>query len=124
MSDAMIFLVVDDSNISRKWFIATIPDAFKKHIKIIEADGGESALKIYKEQKVDIVFLDITMPNMNGFEVLKKLKELDADATVVMVSADRQKSTKSKVLEMGAKNILNKPVDADKLREILLELMK
>lgn len=124
MSDAIKFLIVDDSNISRKWFIATIPDAFKKNIETIEASNGKSALEIYKEQKIDIVFLDITMPDMNGFEVLEKLKELDANATVIMVSADRQKSTKAKVLEMGASGVLNKPVEADKLREVLLELMQ
>jgi len=120
----MRLLVIDDSKISRKLLIEAIPEIFKKNMDIIEANSGLTALDIYKENKADIVFLDITMPEMDGFEVLEKLIQIDKEATVIMISADAQISTKVKVLHLGAKNILVKPVEADAIRNVLLELMK
>lgn len=122
--EKITFLIVDDSNISRKWLIEAIPENIKNSVTIIEAGDGESALEIYKNQKIGIVFLDITMPKMSGFDVLEELIKYDENALVIMVSADRQKSTKAKVLSLGAKGILNKPVTGEDLREILLELIK
>jgi len=120
----MSLLIVDDSKISRKLLIEAVPEIFKKNMNIIEASSGLSALEIYQQQKADIVFLDITMPEMDGFEVLAKLLEIDKKATVIMISADAQVSTKVKVLHLGAKNILMKPVNSDDLRKVLLELMQ
>jgi two-component system chemotaxis response regulator CheY len=118
------FLVVDDSNISRKWFINAIPKSFMKSVDIVEANDGFEALDHYSEVKPDIVFLDITMPKKDGFETLQEIMDIDESATVVMVSADRQKSTKERVLKMGAKAVLNKPIDDEELREVLMGLMK
>ena len=120
----MSLLIVDDSKISRKLLIEVVPEIFKKNMDIIEASSGLSALEIYQQQKADIVFLDITMPEMDGFEVLAKLLEIDKKATVIMISADAQVSTKVKVLHLGAKNILMKPVNSDDLRKVLFELMQ
>jgi len=120
----MKLLVVDDSKISRKLLIEAIPEIFKKNMDIVEASSGLYALESYQENKADIVFLDITMPEMDGFEVLEQIIQMDKEATVIMISADAQISTKVKVLHLGAKNILVKPVQADAIRNVLLELMK
>lgn len=123
-SKKIVFLVVDDSNISRKWFVNALPSGLKNKVDIIEASDGFEAIQKYQDSKPDMVFLDITMPKMNGFEALEKIMGIDDQAIVVMVSADRQKTTRQKVLSLGAKAIINKPIDEEELRTILLELIK
>ncbi|MBP6497856.1 MAG: response regulator [Campylobacteraceae bacterium] len=119
----MIFLVVDDSKISRKWLIEMIPKKILEHATIIEGANGQEAIDLYKEYQPDVVFLDITMPVVDGFEALETIKTLNPEAIVVMISADRQKNTKEKVLDLGASAILSKPVDAEEFRSTLLNLV-
>lgn len=121
--EKMVFLVVDDSKISRKWLIEMIPPKIMENAIIIEGCNGEEAVNLYKEHAPDIVFLDITMPILDGIEALKQIKALNAEALVVMVSADRQKSTHQTVLSLGASAILSKPVDGNEFRSTLLGLV-
>ena len=121
--EKMVFLVVDDSKISRKWLIEMIPPKIMENAIIIEGCNGEEAVNLYKEHAPDIVFLDITMPILDGIEALKQIKMLNAEALVVMVSADRQKSTHQNVLSLGASAILSKPVDGNEFRSTLLGLV-
>ena len=121
--EKMVFLVVDDSKISRKWLIEMIPPKIMENAVIIEGCNGEEAVNLYKEHAPDIVFLDITMPVLDGIEALKHIKALNAEALVVMVSADRQKSTHQNVLSLGASAILSKPVDGNEFRSTLLGLV-
>lgn len=123
LSHNIVFLVVDDSKISRKWLIETIPKKILEHATIIEGINGQEAIDLYKAHHPDIVFLDITMPVVDGFEALAVIKSLNPEAIVVMISADRQKSTKEKVLELGASAILSKPIDAEEFRTTLLNLV-
>ena len=119
----MVFLVVDDSKISRKWLIEAIPAKILEHTVIIEGTNGQEAVELYTKHQPDIVFLDITMPVMDGIEALAAIKELYPDAIVVMISADRQKHTQEKVLALGASAILSKPIDAEAFRATLLNLV-
>lgn len=123
LSNNMKFLVIDDSKISRKWLIEMIPKKIAENTDIIEGVNGEEAINFYKEHRPDIVFLDITMPVVDGFEALRQIREINPEALVVMISADRQKSTKEKILAMGASAILSKPVDAEEFRSTLLKLV-
>ncbi|AFL69374.1 response regulator containing CheY-like receiver domain and AraC-type DNA-binding domain [Sulfurospirillum barnesii SES-3] len=74
--DKMIFLVVDDSTISRKWLIEMIPKKIAQSTTIIEACDGEEALHLYETHRPDLVFLDITMPVVDGIEALERIKAL------------------------------------------------
>jgi len=123
LSHNIVFLVVDDSKISRKWLIEMIPKKILEHAAIIEGTDGQEAIDLYKEHRPDIVFLDITMPVVDGFEALEAIKALNPEAIVVMISADRQKSTKEKVLALGASAIIAKPIDAEEFRTTLLNLV-
>lgn len=121
--EKMIFLVVDDSKISRKWLIEMIPPKIAENTIVIEGCDGEEAVALYKEHRPDIVFLDITMPVIDGVEALKLILKINPEATVIMVSADRQKSTQATVLGLGAKAVLAKPVDGNEFRATLLSLV-
>lgn len=123
LSHNIVFLVVDDSKISRKWLIEMIPKKILEHATIIEGVNGQEAIDFYTEHHPDIVFLDITMPVVDGFEALEIIKTLNPEAIVVMVSADRQKTTKEKVLALGASAIISKPIDAEEFRTTLLKLV-
>ena len=70
-----------------------------------------------------LFFLDITMPVVDGFEALERIRAINPEALVVMISADRQKSTKEKVLSLGASAIISKPVDEQEFRTTLLKLV-
>lgn len=121
--EKMVFLVVDDSKISRKWLIEMIPPKIAEHTTVIEGCNGEEAIALYKEHTPDIVFLDITMPVIDGIETLKMIRNINPEAIIVMVSADRQKSTQATVLALGAKAVLAKPVDGNEFRATLLSLV-
>lgn len=123
LSEKMIFLVVDDSKISRKWLIEMIPKKIAEYTQIIEAENGEEAVALFKQYAPDIVFLDITMPILDGFEALRQIRAANNEALVVMIPADRQKSTKEKTLALGASAILSKPIDAEEFRSTLLKLV-
>lgn len=123
LSHNIVFLIVDDSKISRKWLIEMIPKKILEHAVIIEGTNGQEAIDLYKEHHPDIVFLDITMPVVDGFEALEVIKNFNPEAIVVMISADRQKSTKEKVLALGASAIIAKPIDAEEFRTTLLNLV-
>ncbi|MDD2384407.1 MAG: response regulator [Sulfurospirillaceae bacterium] len=119
----IVFLVIDDSKISRKWLIEMIPPKILEHATIIEGTNGQEAIDLYKEHQPDLVFMDITMPIMNGIEALQAIKALNNDAMIIMISADRQKSTQERVLTLGASAVLAKPVNADEFRATLLKLV-
>ena len=123
LSSKMVFLVVDDSKISRKWLIEMFPKKILENAEIIEGSNGEEAIALYQEHQPDVVFLDITMPVVDGFEALERIRAINPEALVVMISADRQKSTKEKVLSLGASAIISKPVDEQEFRTTLLKLV-
>jgi len=101
-------LVVDDSALSRRTLRQILEPA---GYEVAEAEDGLSALERYFLDKPDIVFLDLVMKGMYGLDVLTKLRELDAEAKVIIVSADIQTSSHELVDEAGAKAFVNKPFD-------------
>jgi two-component system chemotaxis response regulator CheY len=109
-------LVVDDSSMSRRTLRKILEPAGHQ---IIEADEGIIALEQYFLEKPDVVFLDLTMTGMYGIEVLNKLREMDAQACVIVASADIQSSTRQMVDAGGASAFINKPFTSDKVLEAL-----
>ena len=105
---------IDDSPMIRTWLISMIPSDIKDKLEIFQASNGEEGIEIFMKEHPKVVFLDLTMPKVNGFEVLDKIKKESPDVTVVIVSADRQQITLDKVMKAGASLVLNKPIDASK----------
>jgi two-component system, chemotaxis family, chemotaxis protein CheY len=101
-------LVVDDSALSRRTLRQILEPA---GYDVVEAEDGLSALERYFIEKPDIVLLDLVMKGMYGLDVLTKLRELDANAKVVIVSADIQTSSHELVEAAGARAFVNKPFD-------------
>jgi two-component system chemotaxis response regulator CheY len=99
-------LVVDDSSLSRRISRSILVEA---GYAVIEAADGMAALENYALEKPDLVFLDMTMKGMNGLDVLKKLREMDPGARVVMATADIQSSTRTLTADAGASGFVSKP---------------
>jgi len=101
-------LVIDDSGLARENLRRRL-QAAGHHV--VEAQDGMSALEMYFTEKPDVVLLDLVMSGMYGLEVLKKLRQLDPGARVVVVSADIQTPSRDLARELGAGAFLSKPVD-------------
>jgi two-component system chemotaxis response regulator CheY len=99
-------LIVDDSKLSRRILRGMLePHGYA----VVEAEDGIVALERYFLDKPDLVLLDLTLEGMYGIDVLKKLKELDPGARVIIASADIQKQTHALANEAGALNFIDKP---------------
>jgi CheY-like chemotaxis protein len=118
----MKILVTDDSKMARKMVIKTLTENIEGDLEIFEAQNGQEALDLYKEISPKIVFLDLTMPIMDGFTALEKIKEFDVNAKVVVISADIQKLSMDRVLQLGAFNFVKKPIDSSKMKQIFEKL--
>jgi two-component system, chemotaxis family, chemotaxis protein CheY len=109
-------LVVDDSNLSRRISRRILQEAGHE---VIEAEEGIVALERYFLEKPELVLLDITMKGLTGIEVLKKLREMDPQARVVIATADIQSSTRTLTQEAGARGFVTKPlVDEQLMRAV------
>lgn len=110
-------LVVDDSPMARKMLIRSLPTEWD--IDIAQAGCGTEALVAYRAGRVDVMFLDLTMPEMDGYQVLETLRREDMNCLVIVVSADVQEKAVERVLDLGAIAFVRKPVDAEKIRAVL-----
>ncbi len=92
--------------------------------QVFTAGNGGEAVSRFKEKRPDIVLLDIKMPGMSGIDVLRKIKEHDSEAKVIMVSAFGDIDTVRTTLKMGAFRHLEKPVDLELLKKTLIDLQE
>lgn len=106
-------LIVDDAAFMRM----TIKKMLEAHDHVVvgEAENGIVAVKKYVELEPDIVLLDITMPEMNGVEALRKIKEINSGARVIICSAMGQQAMVAQAIQCGAKDFIVKPFEEDRL---------
>jgi two-component system chemotaxis response regulator CheY len=109
-------LIVDDSSMSRRMLRRIVENA---GYEVVEAEEGAAGLEQYFLENPDLVFLDLTMKDMYGLDVLEKLRELDPAARVIIASADIQDSTREMVAAAGADAFINKPLSPEKVLQAL-----
>ncbi|MBF0473299.1 MAG: hybrid sensor histidine kinase/response regulator [Nitrospirae bacterium] len=105
-------LIVDDDRSVQNSISAVI---CSKGYQSISAFDGEEAIRLFETEQPDTILLDINMPGMNGIEVLKYIKNIDADIPVIMITANYSISTAVETLTHGAYDFLTKPADINKL---------
>jgi len=113
-------LIVDDSPISRKIVRKCLPK--DREFELFEAGDGLAGLEKFKEVGPDVVFLDLTMPVMDGFQALKEIKKHNKDAVVIVQTADVQLRTISDVMDSGAFTLLRKPLSVEAVAEVLRQV--
>lgn len=110
-------LVVDDSPIARKMLLRALPRNFD--IEIFQVGSGQDALEFCRAVEVDLMFLDLNMPEMTGYEVLDAIRQERLNCQVIVVSADIQTLAQERVKASGAIAFLKKPVKASEVQGFL-----
>ncbi|GAC16806.1 response regulator [Aliiglaciecola lipolytica] len=112
-------LICDDSGFARKQMARSIPDGWE--VEISFAENGQQAIEMIKLGKADVMFLDLNMPVMDGYQTMQIIKEQDLPTMVIVVSGDVQSQARVRMMQMGALDFIRKPVDNEKLTTILAQ---
>ena len=110
-------LICDDSNMARKQVARSLPDGWD--VEITFATNGAEGIAAIKEGKGDVLLLDLNMPVMDGYQVLETILKEDLPTLTVVISGDIQPEAHQRVKSLGALDFIKKPVDKNKLTEIL-----
>jgi len=120
----MKIVVADDSKFARYTLISALENLFGKDIEILQAVNGSEAVELYASSAPDAVFLDLTMPVMSGFEALERIMAHDKEAVVIVVTADIQAQARERVLGLGAKVMVTKPVKEETLAALITDFVR
>ncbi|ACL69516.1 response regulator receiver protein [Halothermothrix orenii H 168] len=115
-------LIVDDAAFMRMMIKNILTEGGYEIVG--EAENGIDAAKLYKELKPDLVMMDITMPEMDGIDAVKKIIEIDKDAKIVMCSAMGQQAMVLDAIQAGAKDFVVKPFKPDRVLEAVSRVLK
>ncbi|WP_373898080.1 response regulator transcription factor [Haloimpatiens sp. FM7315] len=113
----MKILIVDDSIFSQK-IIANLIKKQLQNALIYFAKDGDEGLEKYKSINPDYAFVDLLMPKITGEKLITLIKEYDANAKLIVVSADVQKSIKEELDSYGIVAFINKPFTEEKSKNI------
>lgn len=112
-------LICDDSSFARKQMNRSLPDNWD--VEVTFATNGLEGLEAIRQGKGEVVFLDLTMPEMDGYGVLENIRKEDLHAMVIVVSGDIQPDAQARVQKLGAMAFVKKPIDKLKTTQILTE---
>lgn len=121
MSFSGKILLVDDEAHIRK-FVSLILKQIGQPV-IREAVNGEDALAAFQAERPDLVLLDVNMPRMDGMETLRKLKEVDTDCVVIMLTSLANRESVERALELGAAGYIRKDTPKDEIVQALTEII-
>lgn len=114
----MKLLIVDDE----KGITDSLKDFFiHRGFSVETANSGEDALAAVKANKPDIIFLDIRMRGISGLDVLEKIKKIDKNIKVIMLTIHEEKEIVNKAKELGADEYIIKPFRIDYLEEVVIK---
>ncbi len=109
-------LIVDDDEV----FLAALGQLLGMEGYVVHATAdGPQAIAIYAERRPDLVLLDIGLPSMSGIDVLRGIRMLDPDAKVIVITGYKSDELRRTVFQLGALDLLVKPVGPDLLRETI-----
>jgi two-component system, response regulator YesN len=113
-------LLVDDDDVLR----GELKDYLEGY-DVIEASSGEGALNLLRRvNDVGVVLLDIMMPGINGLDVLTEIKKTNPDVSVVILTGNSSKSVAIEALKSHADDFIEKPIDVNKIKEIIDQLLE
>jgi len=110
-------LVVDDSPVARKMLIKCIPK--DKGYEMLEAVNGQEGIDKFKEYEPEITFMDLTMPVLDGYAAIPEIRKMNATAIIIVMTADIQPKSISKVMGLGAFTLLKKPAKQNAIEDAL-----
>jgi two-component system chemotaxis response regulator CheY len=113
----MKVLVVDDNVMTRSMIIDLLTEM--GHQIVGQAENGDEAVKVFGEQKPELVLMDLIMPGKTGLEALQEIRAIDPSAKVVMVTAVQQDIMSQQLMDKGAIAVLHKPFMYEELEAVL-----
>lgn len=119
----MKVLLVDDAMFTRL-SLQRILDTSEYDFTYLEAKTGEEAILIYKREHPELVIMDITMPGMNGIEAVRRIKEIDENAKIIMCSSVGYPDKIIDSIHMGAADFVVKPYKPDKILAVVKKILK
>lgn len=115
-------LIVDDESHVRKFLQILVRQLGITHY--LEAANGEEALEIYARERPAVVLLDISMPVLDGLATLQRLREIDPDAIVVMLTSMTNRQSVEEALRHGAANYIRKDTPKEEVMTALRETLE
>jgi len=116
---AIKLIICDDSSFARKQIQKALPQSWE--FELTQAKNGLECIDALKAGKGDLLFLDLNMPEMDGYEVLEAINKQNLSTTVIVVSGDIQPEAQKRVMMLGALEFIKKPVDTTTLERVLDE---
>ncbi|TBW30438.1 response regulator [Gramella sp. KN1008] len=118
-------LIVDDEAHIRMLIEQTLEELEDEGVEMFFAENGQDALELIKNEKPDLVFLDVMMPKLNGMEVCQKVKkELGLhEVYIILLTAKGQEVDRQNGLDMGADRYMTKPFDPDEMLDVATEIL-
>jgi len=109
-------MIVEDEKEANRLLSATFSNFFSD---VYSTFNGKDGLEVYKKYQPDIVFVDIIMPEMDGITLSRKIRELNKHQIIVIISASNDITKISETIEIGVNSFIQKPIDTDKIIELL-----
>ncbi|WP_455222434.1 response regulator [Kaarinaea lacus] len=112
-------VICDDSSFARKQMLRALPEG--SDVAVTFASDGSEGLAAIKASNAEIIFLDLNMPVMDGYQTLAALRDAGMSPKVIVVSGDIQPDARKRVMELGAAAFIRKPVDCEEVADVLIE---
>jgi signal transduction histidine kinase/BarA-like signal transduction histidine kinase/ribosomal protein S15P/S13E len=110
--DSVKILIAEDNKMNQMVLTMLFEDS---NISLDFADDGQIAIDMYEKNRYDLILMDIQMPNKNGYEATKEIKEKSKDAIIIGLSANAMQEDVNKAMQSGMDDYLTKPIELDKL---------
>lgn len=109
-------MVVEDEAVANELLSSTFKNFFSD---VTSAFNGKQALEMYDRLQPDIIFVDIVMPEMDGIELSRKIREMNPNQIIIVISASNDIQKISESIEIGVNSFIQKPIDTKKIIELL-----
>ena len=109
-------MVVEDEGVANELLSSTFKNFFSD---VTSAFNGKEALEMFERIEPDIIFVDIVMPEMDGIELSRKLREMNPNQIIIVISASNDIQKISESIEIGVNSFIQKPIDTKKIIELL-----
>jgi two-component system chemotaxis response regulator CheY len=111
-------LVVDDDDHVRGFLVVLIRRLLEEGV-VLEARNGKEAIEIYQRERPDLVLLDVNMPHMNGMDALLKIREINPEAVIIMITSLATRRIVEDAADRGASNFIRKDTPKSQILEVI-----
>jgi YesN/AraC family two-component response regulator len=115
-------MVVDDDTHVRNYMTILVRNIVSR--TVLQAENGDTAVEMFKDHRPDLVLLDVNMPKMNGLQALEKIREIEPDAVVVMITSLATRKIVEDAADFGACHFIRKDTPKDEITEIIKEIIE